>query len=393
MPQIIDNLKHLIKLDVPKPIKKQYGFLDIIKKTQDETINSNIYAYFLNSFENPVLSDIFLNSLLNILKTKYKIEFELQEFDALTEVTTNLGRIDIVLLQRDRNKVIIIENKINHININPLADYWNHYSEIKNSDKLGLLLTLKSLPVKDNFNYDPKNEDLEVANRATKEQINDSNKSDLRFVNITHLEWINEIKSSGLPFNLDPRTHIYLNDFLKTIEIFSKVTEMDENVKFYFEHAARIQDAIATKKSAQQYIITKLESLGLGLEVSGSNENYRYLKYNEKSNSESTCFTFSFEGLLNGNDNNFLIIEMKEQDKDLAVQAFKNLENIEKYTNNNISFTHGLNNKYVTHFCWKRLLIQNNNIEKFFTDLKIEFENNFIPLMDEVVQILENLKK
>jgi hypothetical protein len=386
------NLKHLVNLDIPKPVKKQYGFLDVIKKTQDETINSSIYAYFLNALENPVLSEIFLKSLLNLLRTKYKIEFEFEEFDALTEVTTNLGRIDIVLLQKDRNKVIIIENKINHINNNPLADYWNHFSEINCNNKLGILLTLKILPVKDNFNYDPNDEDVEEANRATKEQINDSDKSDLRFVNITHSEWINEIKSNGLPFNLDPRTHIYLNDFLKTMENISKVTEMDENAKFYFEHAVRIQDAIATKNNALDYINSEL--MFVANEISktpntpdyklfGNNENYRYLK--DASKKYSTYYTIYYKGLLNGNLENYIILEMKQPDMDLADKILEYID--EESYKGKIEKGVIRDNYYVQLFVKK---INISNPADFGRIISDEINQNFQPVMIKILKFIDD---
>src|SRR5690554_5764156 len=61
-------------LDTVKiPVVKQHvGFLDIIKKTTNETINSNIYAHFL-SCEEDEIKHAFLNALLYIIEEKTKL--------------------------------------------------------------------------------------------------------------------------------------------------------------------------------------------------------------------------------------------------------------------------------------------------------------------------------
>lgn len=395
---INQNLKYLVKLDIPKPIKKQFGFLDVIKKTQDETINSSIYAYFLNAFENAVLSEIFLKSLLNLLRIKYKIEFELDEFDPLTEVTTNRSaRIDIVLMQRDRQKAIIIENKINHKLLNPLADYWNHYNEINNLNKLGILLTLKSHLVEDKFVYSSNEKENQLIQDKINATANTPGKTNVKFVNITHLEWINEIKSNGLPFDLDPRTHIYLNDFFKTMENISKVAEMDENVKFYFEHAARIQDAINTKENALFYIQSELTYVsnelnnqnGSTLEVLGNGGHYR----NIRDKNRKTYYTITFEGFLKGHHENFIIIEMESEDFKHENDIRDTFKDDSDFNNSKISIVNGRRDKFRVHFAFKRMEFNILDKKERLGDYILrEITTNFQPVMDKILNYIDSKK-
>lgn len=360
-----DNLIKLISLDVPKPIKKQYGFLDIIRKAHDENINSRIYAYFLNAIENPEISKIFLQALLNLVKAKYDKDFEIEDFEPLLEVKTDLGRIDIVLLQNDFKKVIIIENKIYHHLSNPLSDYWKRFDDqIKNEeDKLGILLTLHNSTIEKEFNE--------------------------KYFNITHFEWMNEIKIIGLPFNLDPRTHIYLNDFFNTIQSLSNIKTMEDQAKFYFQHASKIREAINTSNSAISYILDEIQKVAneLSLDVYGSGKNWRNI-WDSKLD-RKTFYTFYFEGLLSGTNENYIILEMQKPDMDTVDDILKYYENDSDFQ----KLERGIiKEKFYLQLFVKKLEVNISNPENLNAIILKEIKENFQPVMEKILKYIDNNK-
>lgn len=64
-----DDLFSLLVLDIPESEKSNIGFLEIIKKQYNETINSAIYAHFINADEN-LVRDLFLNALTDLIEEK-----------------------------------------------------------------------------------------------------------------------------------------------------------------------------------------------------------------------------------------------------------------------------------------------------------------------------------
>jgi len=78
-----------------------------------ENIHSAIIAEFLNPNGMHGLKSKLLECFIEVLKRDFKIEpFICKNALVRTEVTTNEGRIDILIEDKDKNKAIIIENKI-----------------------------------------------------------------------------------------------------------------------------------------------------------------------------------------------------------------------------------------------------------------------------------------
>jgi hypothetical protein len=104
----LDGLANFIN-DEDIPLEKsRIGFLEIIRKSHNETINSNLYAFFL-SCENQYIKSLFLDALLGLVKIKSSKELDFNDYIVNTEVTTSLGRIDIVLQDLMNRLKLMIE--------------------------------------------------------------------------------------------------------------------------------------------------------------------------------------------------------------------------------------------------------------------------------------------
>jgi len=65
----LEQLQTFINQNEIPTVKQQFGFLEIIKKSHNETINSNIYAHFLSCKINDI-QHAFLHALISIIKKK-----------------------------------------------------------------------------------------------------------------------------------------------------------------------------------------------------------------------------------------------------------------------------------------------------------------------------------
>lgn len=295
-----DQIIQFLTLDVPKPQKEAIGFLELIKKQYHENINSSVYAYFINCQEKAV-SDLFLNALRELILEKSEKDFSFGKPVAWCEVVTKEGRIDIVVEDELGPNKIIIENKIFHHLHNDLMDYWNHYP-IPEEDKMGVLLT--PYP------------------HAIPEEVKSY------FINITHGEWIAKVKAAGLPFGTSTKNTIYITDFIQTIESLSTTYEMNDQAKFYFQHAPKILQIQDTVGAAHQFLNSQFQLIAekLGWQVYGNSMNWR--NFWDEENHLQTYLTIITEKLIRGEMKFTLILELEKEDKnkadDLANQLMDN---------------------------------------------------------------------
>lgn len=98
--------------------------------TESEVAWSNIYAYYMDSKNEPEYARAFTTALLELCGLNRSEVLPDSGYGVYTEVpTSNLKdskRIDILI---EGAKSIIIENKINHILDNPLKEYWDYATE------------------------------------------------------------------------------------------------------------------------------------------------------------------------------------------------------------------------------------------------------------------------
>ena len=282
------ELTSLLSLTIPEAVPSPNGFLEIIRKSHHENINSSIYAYFINSKE-PFVSELFLNSLLELIEEQSGRNFSFGEAFAECEVKTATGRLDILISDKLGNEYLIIENKIYHWLHNDLMDYWNHV-KAPDEKKIGILLTLEK--------------------HAIPEHVQG------KFINITHGEWISRIKSKGIPFGISPRTNTYITDFVNTIDHLTKSYEMDEQSKFYFQHANRILKVQETIGAAHRFLNDQFQLIAdkLGLQNYGNALEWR--NFWDADNNIDIYMTIVTSPLLRGELRYQLILELNRKDKE-----------------------------------------------------------------------------
>ncbi len=212
---------------IPQPTKGVKTLFDVMKQPHLENVWSNIYAFFFNPKEDHGFGNLFLRTLVELIKEKqYGRDFSemIDEYiDVKTEDSTeDSKRLDIAL-QSD-NYAILIENKVYADLYNNLGVYWRNYPQYENH-KQGVVLSLY-----------PKTISLEGRG---KELDHDPEK----WINITHLELMNRV-SRNLHYCLLNGSDKYLS-FLKEfyLNIKNITTAMDnENMQFYIDNTAQLKE-------------------------------------------------------------------------------------------------------------------------------------------------------
>lgn len=229
-------------------------FLEIAGISHDENSWSDIYAHFLNHKD---LGPMFLNSLLFLIRSKTDKKISVDEFRVRREVVTaNDNRIDLLITSRSHS--IIIENKVRHILNNDLEDYWLS-AKGNDSEKTGVVLSLTHI-----LTHHPD------------------------FVNITHREWISEVKKQlkEREISLTPHEEFLFNDFCQCIMKESNCHNI-ETAKCYLKDRERINayvDAASAAKErlmhmfTDQKFIRSLNDFTL-VHDDRTNSRYRYVMY------------------------------------------------------------------------------------------------------------------
>lgn len=248
---LLEPIKNVI-LNIEK--EKRKTILEISGYPHYEDVISNFYKFYFDKEEEHKFGELFLRTLLKMIHEISGKHLIFDEYEVFREVeTNNNNRIDILIEQTDKEKAIIIENKVYHSLVNDLDDYLSS-SDANSKNKIGIVLSLR--PVK-----------IEVEN----------------FINITHSQYLTDvIKNLGFSFrNSDDRHLLLLKDFVENIlELSNKTKRMDESLKFYFDHKDKIHEFSELKERARKYSLDAVReaSLILGYELQNSNpKNYRCL--------------------------------------------------------------------------------------------------------------------
>lgn len=345
------------------PIVKQHvGFLDIIKKTTNETINSSIYAHFL-ACEEDEIKQAFLNALLSIIETKSQHKTQLSAIQVFTEYTTNTGRIDIVIRDLINENHIIIENKIYHHLDNDLLEYWN-YIKVNDDKKRGVLLTL-------NRHHIP-------------EEVKD------KFINITHWEWVLKVKEL-IDFNKikNHNYHVYLTDFLETIEKITYTYHMNESAKFYFENAMQINAATETRQEGHKFLNDQYNLIAekLGMQTYGNELGWKNI-WDEK-NTIDTYFTIIAGNILTGKELSYsIIIELYREDKNRISDLDTKFKTHDQFKNLN----KGSSFNEFHHYLIKEYNITIDELENFSDHVINNIQNDFGQLFVDIVSFLHPTK-
>ncbi|WP_276372705.1 PD-(D/E)XK nuclease family protein [Chryseolinea sp. H1M3-3] len=284
-----DDLLKFLLLEIPIPKQRDDGFMDIVEVQYHENTITMIYAYFLNPKKNKAIADLFFSTLLEIVQAKsFDKKFQFDNYRCYTEYFTNKGnRIDLLIKSGDdicraEDSAIIVENKIFSGIHNDLEDYWDSIKSIP-ENKVGILLTVS-----------PTNTPKEYAH--------------LEYLNITHEEWINGIKSRGLPHDLTSNEYVYLTDFIKNMETIKKGNTMSPDAKFFFEYTSKVLRAKDTYDAARSHVITQLQILSekLQMKLLGNSVSWRHI-WDEKS---WVYYVFGIENILTNEPSIRVILEI-----------------------------------------------------------------------------------
>ena len=271
----------LLNIKVPEGVPTETGFFEISGTAARETVNSRVYAWFLDCEKNSVLAPLFRDALLRLVQDKLGDTSVAERllsgrYECQLEVTTSAGnRIDILLDDAETQSAIVIENKIHADLTNNLRDYWNHVS-YPEDQKLGILLTLHRTQIPENVKS--------------------------RFINITHLEWIEAIESAGVPSGIPLYTYGMMTDFFNTIRSQSTNRAMNDQARFFFDHPVPVIQAKECLEAATNYIKGELREVAELLELSFSSPYYGYCYLKEKKHVDDAYYTIIFEQLLQSKD-------------------------------------------------------------------------------------------
>lgn len=343
------ELLQLLSLEIPTAIHPEPGFLEITGMAHYENVNSRIYAYFLDQSKHRELANSFVESLQKIIEEKLNKTIELDDYLVTNEELTKKNyRIDITLNDQANKSAILIENKIYHYLHNDLEDYWDHY-KYPDENKLGVLLTLYPHDI-------PK----EVKGK---------------FVNITHQEWVTKIQANGLPSKLPTKIYTYLNDFFETIDSLTKSNHMNDQAKFYFQHAKQVIKAQETQSEAQNFLANQMEKLAgkLGWQVYGGESDRKNIW--DQKNDLKTYYTIVYGPLLNGDGHIQIIIELHGDD-------MKQVDALDTILKGNKKFEvmkRGITSKWNIHFACRPYTLDIEKIENFadtvFQIIKDDFDD------------------
>jgi hypothetical protein len=353
-----NDLFQFLSLKIPSSPKVEDGFLEIINQQHREVINSRIYAYFLDREKNEKVAEVFLNALLELIKRKAKKNIQFENHTCYTEVSTGKGRIDIVIEDLLNEKTIIIENKLFYHLHNDLSDYWNHY-KYKEENKVGILLTL---------------EEHIIPEKVEKE-----------FINITHIEWINEIQSLGLPSQLPSKYYIYLNDFFQTIQNITISDNMNDQTLFYFQHTEKILKAKETVSEAESFIENQISILASKLQLSIFGKTMSWRNFWDQEGDKKTYYTIVFEELMKGENKIKIIIELYEEDIEQKEVLRELLQGNELYEDMVIN---GEETKSYIHFAQKEYELTLSDIEQFSSFVYDKITTEFEPVMKLILKTL-----
>ena len=164
-------------------------------------------------------------------------------------------------------------------------DYWDHFTYNINV-KIGVLLTLKTSDIP-----------IEVSNK---------------FINITHWEWINKVKSNFDFTKIENnRLKIYLEDFINTIETMSTTYKLNQSAKFFFENAKKVNQAYETITEGHRFMIEQYQLIAskLGLDEYGNDILFR--NFWDEANQIDIYLTVTTHDIILGDSFCYKIIRIK----------------------------------------------------------------------------------
>ena len=253
-----DNYREVLEYEIQEQVSQPKTFLQIAQQPHYENVISNILAFFFDTSEEHGLEDLFLSSLLELIREQ-GVDFCMNECVAEREFGERVsGRINILLSNDTKDKFIIIENKIYHFLNNGLDDYYHAIGDDA-SQKIGVLLSLEPTTPRH-----PK------------------------FVNITHQEFSDRIlKNLGRFYLRGNDKYLYLlKDYVQNINQLYLTSEMKEKLSFFFEHHQKIDELVHLQYEVINHVKDQVKRAAddLGYRYSGGRgKSYLYWEFLEQS--------------------------------------------------------------------------------------------------------------
>ncbi|WP_165389660.1 PD-(D/E)XK nuclease family protein [Ancylomarina subtilis] len=270
--------------------------MGIAKQPHYENVLSNLYAFFFDVNEEHGLKDLFISTFIDIIQVKTKgqgKQFYFDDgFEVRTEVGTGEGRIDLFLA--NESSAIIIENKVYHNLINPLANYWALIDRIELQNKIGVVLSLRKIPYTGNEN----------------------------FINITHLELMEEVMRNLNIYEeqASPKFLIFLEDLHQNIKNLSLSHMKVEELELFLLNKDKINQLVKYRRNIQVHVEDEIakacKELGGNLKLAKPKDKNRgkRLRYMISPSYKDLVITVVYGELLNEVGGQLhLIVEMRNK--------------------------------------------------------------------------------
>lgn len=298
-------LADLLILDIPNTKHSAINFFDIAKMPHYEDVITRFYAWFLDDKYIKDHGAWLRDALFELIMEKSGEKLLVKYCNVQTQVNLITGhRLDLVItvITLTLGKIaIIIENKIYHQLNNDLQSYWDNTGQ-GCEKKIGVVLSLSKV-------YIPE-------------------LSGCKFINILHKEVAVRIgqKAEGIS---DESNRIYARDFISNLKKLSNMATINKEVKLYFEHAEKINDAIKTRDQAIMYVKSEIkEAAGkMSLNDFPSEDKSEYVYVCDKFE-DDLYYVIYFDELLAGKKKIRIVVGISQT-------ARKHLDNFEVVLNNN----------------------------------------------------------
>lgn len=233
-------------------IKNEKTIMEVMKNTDNESVCSNMLAFYLNPLEEHNFNELILKALIKTLADKGLLGEDSYNYEKIV-VTREYQSIDIVILNDDY--VIGIENKINADLYNNLKNYSNRLEEI-NKKMVNIVLSKKSI---------------------------DTNYDTTGFTNITYNELANQIDKIMIDIKQkNTKWYFYLEDFVINLR--------NNNVEYQYRKELHKNDKIAETEidKIDQEILNKINQF-VKISESRKNDNKK-IKYNVEVKLDLTAY-------------------------------------------------------------------------------------------------------
>lgn len=272
--------------EIPKIKGKPKTFLSIAKQPHYENVISNIYAFYFNVNEVHKFKDLFVTSLLELINNNSQQIESFFDYKVFTEYgVSDQKRIDILL--HNNEQAVIIENKVYHHLNNDLALYYN---DVKATNKIGVVLSLHPI----------------------------SNISHPHFINITHLQLLNQVMQNLGNYLLDANDKyiVFLKDFYQnTINLSTEIMKTTD-IDFYIKNRDSIHQTARFLNRFKDYVKQEVEK---ACDILNDEEPFLKLnntgnrfRYYQSTKVPTLMFTVCFDTLYIDNQKRiWIIIELK----------------------------------------------------------------------------------